>query len=324
MDIAVLIILIVLGAVLVFGVIPVLIMSYVLYSVLLVRNKPGKWGRECSAPEDDEVSRMFDIGIEWEKRYHEYKSEVSVRSDGLRLVGEYCDFGSDKAVIIIAGRMESLLYSYYFAEPYRKAGYNVLVIDNRAHGLSEGRYTCLGYKEYRDILQWCRLLHDEKNVRSIVLHGICIGSSTALFAITAPECPDYVTAMAAEGMYINFAESFRNHLIELKKPLFPIYYGCLLMMRIFSGADVVWDGPIYRIKKLHKPVLFMHSREDIYSLPENAEKLYAACEAPKKVVWFPTAAHSRIRINHTEQYDGAIISFLEEYVGSGTAEYAKV
>ncbi len=314
MNIAVLILLIVLGALLIFGVLPVFVLSYYLYSVLLVRNKPGKWGRECSAPDDDEIVRMFNIGMEWDKLYGGYKHDVSVTSDGFRLVGEYFDFGNKKAAIIIPGRMESLLYSYYFAEPYRKAGYNILVIDNRAHGLSEGKYSCLGYREYRDIIEWSRYLHDTGHAESIVLHGICIGSSVALFTLTAPECPEYIRAMTAEGMYTCFAESFKKHIIEMKKPLFPIYQCSLLMMRIFSHADVVHDGPIYRIGRLNKPILFLHSREDIYSMPDKVEELEAACTAPKRMVWFPTGAHSRIRINHTEKYDSAIEDFLAEFV----------
>ena len=36
------------------------------------------------------------------------------------LIGEYFDFGKDRCVIILPGRCESLMYSYYFAPPYEK------------------------------------------------------------------------------------------------------------------------------------------------------------------------------------------------------------
>ncbi|MBQ9248003.1 MAG: hypothetical protein IJ171_05390, partial [Ruminococcus sp.] len=98
-------------AVFVFGVLPWPILAYYLYSVLLVRTSKKKWGRECSIPDDEEYKRMFDIGIEWDRRYASCKQPVEITSDGFRLVGEFFDFGSDTSVIIIAGRMESLLYS---------------------------------------------------------------------------------------------------------------------------------------------------------------------------------------------------------------------
>ena len=303
----------VIGVFLFFFLFPTLIMSGVLYTILLVRNKKEKWGRECSIPDDEEYRRMFDTGMAWEKRYSDKKREVSITSDGLKLCGEYFDFGGRRAVIIIAGRMESLLYSYYFAEPFREAGLNVLVIDNRAHGNSEGKVSSLGYKEYRDVIRWCRLLHDELGNERITLHGICIGASTALFTETSPDCPEYVDSIIVEGMYVNFYESFKNHMIvdRPEKPRFPIMQGVMIHIRFFSGANVVTDGPLKRIDRLKRPILFLHSREDKYSTPDKAVLLFDKCRSEKKLVWFDKGAHSRIRINNTEAYDNAIKRYLD-------------
>lgn len=305
--------LIVLAAVLVLVIAPPLVLGWILYSVLLVRTKPEKWGRECSLPSDEEYRSMFDVGMEWNGRYRACAREVSVTSDGFRLAGEYFDFGGTTAVIIIPGRMESLLYSYYFAEPYRAAGCNVLVIDNRSHGLSEGRYCSLGYKEYRDLHAWSRLLAELGNEK-VVLHGICIGSSAALFALTSPDRPACLAGMVADGMYPSFYESFKNHMIADGRPLFPLLYMVMLYIRIAGGANVVTDGPFRRLPSLTLPILFLHSREDLYSLPAEAEKLYAMCTADKQLVWFEHGAHSRLRVNDTERYDAAVKAFVEEKI----------
>ncbi len=289
----------------------VIAMSLVLYNIILVRTSELKWGRECSITEDAEYQRMYDIGLAWEQHHRDCKSEVFVQSDGFRLAGEYFDFGSDRAVIIVAGRTESCLYSYFFAEPYRVAGYNVLVIDNRAHGLSEGKRVSLGFKEYRDLLKWGELLHEEKGNAHLMLHGICIGSSVALFTLTDPSCPAYWDGMVAEGMYTTFAESFKNHMIQDHRPLFPIFYVTMLWVLLLSGANVMTDGPLKRLPLLKKPILFLHSREDVFSLPEKAELLYEKCKARKEMVWFETGAHSRLRIRHLEAYDAAVRAFAK-------------
>ena len=300
-------------AVVVFGVLPLFILPYILYSILLVRgSNKEKWGRTCAIPDDEEYKRMFDKGIAWEKRYHAYKEEVEIVSDGYHLFGEYFDFGGKTAVIIIAGRMESLLYSYYFAEPYRKLGFNVLVIDNRAHGLSDGKVHCLGYKEYIDLINWGRLLHDRFHNENVVLHGICIGSSEAVFALTAPECPDYFRAMVAEGIYTTFHDSFVNHMIDGGHAVYPWTPFIMLYIRLFSHADAVHDGPLYRIDRLTKPILFIHSKEDRFSLPKEGELVYNKCKCEKKLVWFNKGAHSRVRINDEEGYDKAITDFCHE------------
>ncbi len=302
-----------LGAFLLLFVAPTMILSWILYTILLRRNKPDKWGRTCSFPEDEEYVRMYHTGLDWGEQYRSYKREVRIENDGLKLVGEYFDFGGTSAALIISGRTESLLYSYYFAEPFRKAGRNVLVIDNRAHGLSEGKVNSLGCLEYRDVLAWCRLLHDTLGNERVFLHGICIGSSAALYALTDPACPDYVEGMSAEGMYYTFYRSFINHM-KIDRPdkmRFPVAQEVMLYIRLFSHANVVTDGPFKRIEKLKKPILMLYSREDTYSTPDQAEYLYAHCSAPKQLSWFPHGAHSRIRINDTENYDQTIVSFLQ-------------
>ena len=98
--------------------------------------------------------------------------------------------------------------------------------------------------------------------------------------------------------------------------LFPVL---MLYIKVFSGADVVHDGPLWRIDMLKKPILFLHSREDPYSVPEKAVELYTKCQAPKKLVWFDHGGHSRLRLTNTEAYDSAISGFL-----AGLAEKERV
>ena len=294
------------------GLILLMILSFVIYVKVLRRTSPEKWSRTCSIPDDPEIAGLYEQALQWGATYSGQTEEVSIRNDGLKLCGQFVDFHSDKTVIIIAGRTEACQYSYYFAEPYRKLGYNILVIDNRSHGLSEGKVASLGFREYRDILAWGRYLHDVRGSQKILIHGICIGSSTGLFALTCPDCPDYFEGLTADGMYPVFFESFKNHMIEDKRPLFPVLWLVMFYIRILSGANVVTDGPIKRMHLMKKPILFLHGREDIYSLPEKAEKLYELCPSKKKLVWFPTGGHSRLRIHHPQQYDQAIIDFWGE------------
>lgn len=286
-----------------------LVGAAVLYRILLVRSRPEKWGRECSMPEDEEYLAMYEEGLKWGERYAAFRREVTVASDGLKLCGEYFDFGHKKAVIIIPGRTEACLYSYFFSEPYRVSGYNVLVIDNRAHGFSQGKYCSFGVHEHRDILTWGRLLHDELGNESVVLHGICIGASVALYTLTCDRCPDYFRGITADGMFTTFYESFKNHMIEDKRPVFPLSILVAANIRVFAGANVVTDGPIRLLPMLKKPILFLHSREDAYSLPDKTQELYDLCTAEKKLVWFEKGAHSRIRANNQDDYDRAIIAF---------------
>ena len=78
---------------------------------------------------------------------------------------------------------------------------------------------------------------------------------------------------------------------------------------------MVKQGPINCIDKLNKPILFIYSKKDIYSVPEKGQLLYDKCVAEKELVWFDYGAHSKVRINNTEKYDNAVTSFLNKSIG---------
>ena len=294
------------------GILMTFLVSYIIYKTLLTRNKSEKWGRSASLTDNEDYLRLYAQGEEWHDTYAPYKKDVDITSDGLHLWGEYYDFGSDKAVIIIPGRMEACIYSCHYSEPYRAAGWNVLVIDGRAHGRSEGRINSVGYKEYRDILGWAKLLKEEYGIRTVLAHGICIGSSAAMFAATSSDHPGLIDGMVADGMYYRFFESFKLHMVQQNRPLFPFLWETMLFIRLISGADVVFDGPGKRIVNLTKPILFLHSKEDCFSLPERAQQMYDLCPSPQKhLCWFPKGAHSKLRYADPDTYDKAIRDFLD-------------
>ena len=301
----------VVGALILFYILPTLLISNRIYSVLLVRKNKDKWGRSVSW-DNDEQREMFKQGALFEEENKQYDKKISIVSDGFKLIGEYYDFGYNKTVIIIPGRMESGTYSLYFAPPYKKAGYNILAIDNRCHGESEGRYNCIGLKEYKDILAWSRLLHDEYKINNIIIHGICIGSATALYSLIDKECGEYVKGMVADGMYADFGESLKNHLIERKKPIFPYNDEIMMMITLVAKKSPIKYGPIKVIDKLNKPILFLYSKEDIYSTKPQADALFDACKSDKKIVWFDKGVHSHIRINNMDKYDEAIKEFVKD------------
>lgn len=283
------------------------------YEDQLVRTSADKWGRSCSFPDDAEQVQMWNDGVAWAQSHCDRMQELQIENDGLKLFGEYYDFGSDRCVIILPGRCESLMYSYYFAPPYEKAGFNVLVIDTRCHGKSDGKYNTIGVKESNDVLLWAKLIHEKFGNREIYFHGICIGTSSALFALNADRCPDYLKGFVTEGCYISFPETFKRHMIALKRPIFPVLQWAMLQIYRHTGTNVYKYKPITAIRKIRPDcrVLFLYGEKDIFSIPQKSRQLFNACIAQDKtLVWFPKGGHSHLRINNTEKYDRAIIDFL--------------
>ena len=310
-------ILIILAALLLGGFIFMIIYTYPIakrvYHEQLVRTSPEKWGRTCSFPDDAEQVQMWNDGIAWMEQNRHRITELQIKNDGLQLFGQYFDFGADRCVIILPGRCESLVYSYYFAPPYEKAGFNILVIDTRCHGKSDGKYNTIGVKESQDVLAWAKLVCEKFGKQDIYFHGICIGTSSALFALSDPNCPDYLRGLVTEGCYVSFSETFKRHMMALKRPTFPVLQMAMWQIYRHTGTNVYKQKPISAIRKINPGcrVLFLYGEKDIFSIPEKSRKLFAACAAvDKKLVWFDKGGHSHLRINNTEKYDQAIIDFL--------------
>ena len=287
--------------------------SYIVFAIVLKRRDKTKWTRECSDPTDPNQLRMYNEGCAWAKANEARKTDHHIVNEGLNLYAEYYDLGFDRTVIMIAGRTEGLRYGYYFVKPYVESGFNVLTIDQRCHGLSDGKYNSLGFNEHRDLLAWCRYAHDELGAKSVYLHGICIGSACAMYAITSPDCPDYVVGMTGEGMFDQFFKSFVQHAKEKNKKLRIVLELSNLWFKHYNGHSMK-EGPIDCIGRCRKPLLMLHSKKDFYSQPEFAQKLFDACPSDKKrLEWFENGAHSMLRITDTEHYDNTIKSFLKEY-----------
>ena len=286
------------------------IASYLVYTKTLSRVSKEVWSRDIPSSLEPQSVEMYNIGLKWSKDNIEYKKDVHIVSEGLNLYGEYYDFGKKTCVVILSGRTECLKYGYFFAIPYA-AKCNVLVLDPRAHGLSDGKYNTIGFEESKDITNWVKYIHDEYNIDSFIFHGICIGAAGGVLAITLRNCP-YVTAIVTEGMFPRFYESMKNNLIEKKKPVFIFIDLINFWMKHYTKHSMKF-GPLDVIDKLDVPLLMLHSKKDLYSRPDFAEKLFdKAGSTIKELVWFDEGKHSMVRINNMEKYDKSINDFLDK------------
>ena len=66
--------------------------------------------------------------------------------------------------------------AYYFLEH----GYNVLLISQRAHEKSEGKYITLGYLESTDVNEWVKYLEEKRGLNRIIIYGTSMGADTVL------------------------------------------------------------------------------------------------------------------------------------------------
>lgn len=312
------IILIIIGVVVLLSVLiaPAIIIPYKVskkvYLKQFVRINKEKWARECSDTTNEEQVIMFDYSLKFASENKDKHQKLHMVNDNLNLYADYYDFGFKRAVVLCAGRAECSLYALYYTNPYIKAGYNILSIETRAHGDSEGKINHLGLKEYKDVLKWIKILHDEYNMEEIVLHGICIGSATLVYAITDEKCPSYVKALTTDGLYKDFKSTLVKHIKDTGHNAFPCANFILHKVSKDAGLNINKFTPYNLADKIKIPVLMLHSKMDKFSIPEKAQLTFDKMTSSpnKKLVWFDKGAHSHIRINNQEKYDEEIIDFL--------------
>ena len=86
--------------------------------------------------------------------------------------------GSNKTGIIIHGWRDCAIDFLYLARLYERelGGYNVVMPDLHAHGLSEGDMIRMGWLDRKDILHWISLFQTD----TMVVHGVSMGGATTM------------------------------------------------------------------------------------------------------------------------------------------------
>lgn len=130
-------------------------------------------------------------GVDWESYFpimherHDWMMEqphedVWITShDGLKLHGTYFEGdGGDKAVICFHGYTSQGINDYgSLSYYYLNHGFRMLLIDERAHGESEGTYIGFGTMDRLDGMEWIKWLVGKMgDDAQILLHGNSMGS----------------------------------------------------------------------------------------------------------------------------------------------------
>jgi alpha-beta hydrolase superfamily lysophospholipase len=109
--------------------------------------------------------------------------------DGINLQAWYANAETDDAIVphkgtvlIFHGHGSSKAAIIKEAEAFYQFGYNVLMVDFRNHGNSEGNTTTIGYVESKDVKAAYDYIQS-KGEKNIVLYGISMGAATIMKSI---------------------------------------------------------------------------------------------------------------------------------------------
>lgn len=188
------------------------------------------------------------------------------------------------------------------------SGYNVILIDERGHGQSEGHQITFGIKEKRDAKSWIDFAYKTfGNDIKIVLIGISMGAASALLASDNLKEGDLVIA---DCPYVTTKSIICNVLKMRKlnpKLVFPIVN---LGSLIFGHANLAKEDAYSHVKNSKAKFLIIHG--DIDSLVPYTFSKALADSFPDKVRYelFKGAEHGISYIIDEDRYKKIVTDFI--------------
>ena len=240
--------------------------------------------------------------------------EVSIQSDdGLTLCGHFLYTPSSKGTIIFFhGYKSNPINDFLCSLPfYRSLGYNILLVDQRAHGNSGGKYITFGVCERYDCKKWCEYVYTRfGDGKEIVLGGISMGASTVLMA-SGLELPPTVTKIVADCGFTSPYE-IMSHVSKARFhfPPFVFVPTINLFCKAFAKYSLKEYSSYDALEQNRVPVLFIHGKADWFVPPEMSQNNYNVCVSKKKIVFFDGASHGMSFFADTEKYKKTVSDFL--------------
>lgn len=236
-------------------------------------------------------------------------------ADNQTMTATFINNNSNKTVILIHGLYQNRSMSIIYINTYTRLGFNVLLIDLRSHGESDGIITW-GQTEIKDIDLWCDYLRHTQQQNIIGIHGVSLGGAFALLhsGISIHSADFYIE----DSSYSDLKSLYYNHLHNMvrlptnSKMLDILWAYSQICMYWHTGATLDDLSPQKAVQKAKAPILFLHGDADTLIPPATLYDLYNNCQAPKEMHMFKNSIHAQGITDYPEEYNNVIYNFLQK------------
>ncbi len=234
-------------------------------------------------------------------------------ADGLKLSARYYDHGSKRVIILVHGYRSKAEYDFGCSfDMFKEQGFNILLIDQRAHGMSEGKYITFGVKEREDCRIWADYAANELGADDIILCGISMGAASVLMA-TELGLNEKVSLIEADSGFTSPKDILLKVIKGMKIPCggFILWVTNLFACMPIGRFNIYAANAPDALKKNTIPVVFVHGEADGFVPCEMSKINYDACAAKKAIVTVPGADHGMAFLVDEEKVRRAYSDFAE-------------
>ena len=266
---------------------------------------------EYEESKDEKAVQLKKNGIKWlgDTEHEDWWTESF---DSLKLHAIFYPqrLSTHKWAIILHGWKGSLRNTCPYGCKYYERGFNVLMVENRASGMSEGKAVGMGWLERRDNMSWINEILARDAGARIVLHGESMGAASVMMTV-GENLPAQVRAVVADCGYTSVRDEFFHVWKEyIKKPTFPL----LAIGSIFCGLRFHYTfrqaSCVKQLKKSRTPVLLLHGGDDNFVPVSMIRKNYVATRSKKDWFVIPRADHCGSQFANPEVYWAKVWDFI--------------
>lgn len=245
--------------------------------------------------------------------HHQKLEEIEIKSrDGFRLTGHFLKHPKAERIVLMfhgwRGKWDrdgaALTQGLY------EERCSILMVDQRAHETSGGKYIGFGVLERYDCLKWLEYLTENTDKLPIYLSGVSMGASTVLMA-SGLDLPERVKGVIADcgfttpyEMVCIFARKFMK--IKGSSMVDAVNYLC----RKKAGYDLKEYSTLEAMKKCRVPVFFAHGTGDDFVPYEMTVQNYEACISDKRLFTAEGAAHTESYLSDPRKYMEELTAFF--------------
>ena len=238
---------------------------------------------------------------------------LQIRSfDGTSLSARYYHHADNAPVMILFHGYRSMALrdsagGYILS---KKAGFNVLAVDQRAHGRSGGCVISFGIQERKDCLCWVQYMSTRFGAETpLILSGLSMGAATVLMAANLP-LPKNVVGIMADCPYSSPSEIILKVASDRKYPPKLVYPFIRIGARLFGKFNIEEANALTSVANSKIPILLIHGEDDRFVPCEMSQQIAKCSGENVEFHTFPNAGHGLSYTSDPLRYEWICYHFL--------------